>query len=141
MIRPFTNADHDDVIAVWRRASRQAHPFLDEEFLAREQREISERWLPLSETTVYETNGRVVGFVSVVGAEVGGLFVDPDYQSMGIGRSLLDHVLFSRSSLELDVFEANTIGRRFYDTYGFEVVGRSVHEDTGQPQLRLRLAT
>jgi putative acetyltransferase len=41
--------------------------------------------------------------------------------------------------LELDVFEENSIGRRFYETYGFDLVDRHFHDETGQPLLRLRL--
>ena len=139
MIRPYTLADLGQVVDVWHEASKQAHPFLDEAFLSREQGEIAERWLPLAETLVYELNEQVVGFVALIDNEVGGLFVAPDHQSKGIGRALLNRARVTRPFLELDVFEANAVGRRFYDTYGFEVVGRSIHEATGQPQLRLRL--
>jgi putative acetyltransferase len=51
----------------------------------------------------------------------------------------MDRARDSRPYLELDVFEANAIGRRFYDAYGFEFVGRHIHQASGQPQLRLRL--
>ena len=71
--------------------------------------------------------------------EVGGLFVAPGAQRRGIGRALMDHVRASRDNLELEVFEANEIGRAFYDAYGFEVVGERPDEDTGFCVLRLRL--
>lgn len=95
--------------------------------------------MPQSETFVYETDGRLVGFLSLVGNEVGGLFVDPGHQRRGIGQSLMDHARDSRPFLELDVFEANEAARRFYTAYGFELVDRHIHEASGQPELRLRL--
>ena len=56
-----------------------------------------------------------------------------------MGRALMDAARCSRSYLELDVFEANEVGRRFYDAYGFEVVERHMNDVVGQPELRLRL--
>jgi putative acetyltransferase len=139
MIRPYTNEDLGDVLDVWYRASLIAHSFLSEAFLAIERRQIAERWLPMAETMVYETDGRVVGFLALIGNEVGAIFVDPDHQGRGIGRALMDGARDSRPFLELNVFEANAIGRRFYDAYGFELVGRHMNETAGQPELRLSL--
>jgi putative acetyltransferase len=139
MIRPFTESDADELIDVWYRASLIAHPFLSEAFLASERTQIVERWLPVTDTSVYVLDGKVVGSISMMGNEVGGFFVDPEYQRRGIGRALMDHARDTRPHLELDVFEANAIGRRFYDKYGFELVERHIHAETGQPELRLRL--
>lgn len=116
-----------------------AHTFLSEDFLTNERLQIAERWLPMAETTVCEADGRVIGFLSLIGNEVGGIFVDPDHQGRGIGSALMDGARDSCPFLELSVFEANPIGRRFYDSYGFEFVGRRIDEDSGQPELRLRL--
>ena len=139
-IRPYTDEDLGELLDVWYRASLIAHPFLSEEFFETERRQIVELWLPVAETKVYETDG-VVGFLALMGNEVGGIFVDPEYQGRGIGRALMDAARDSRPFLELDVFEVNSIGRRFYDTYGFEFVDRHMNEATGQPELRLRLGT
>ncbi|MFQ5947756.1 MAG: GNAT family N-acetyltransferase [Acidimicrobiia bacterium] len=139
MIRSYANEDLHELLDVWYQASLVAHSFLSEEFFATERQQIAEHWLPVAETMVYETDGRVVGFLALVGNEVGAIFVHPEYQGSGIGRALMDHARASRPFLELDVFEANAIGRRFYDAYGFRLVDRHVHEATGQTQLRLRL--
>ncbi|NNC40523.1 MAG: GNAT family N-acetyltransferase [Acidimicrobiia bacterium] len=138
-IRSYADGDLEELLDVWYRASRIAHPFLSEEFLTTERREISERWLPLAETTVYDIEGHVVGFIALIGNEVGAIFVDPDHQSMGVGRALMNHARESRPVLELNVFEANAIGRRFYDAYGFEFVDRHIEEASGETELRLRL--
>ena len=139
MIRPYRPDDLEDVHDVWEQASRVAHSFLEDDFFENERVEIERQWLPMAETVVYDVAGKVVGFVSLIGDEVGAIFVLPDHQGRGIGTALMDRARASRPFLELDVFEANAIGRRFYDAYGFEFVRRHVHEPTGQPQLRLRL--
>lgn len=139
MIRPFSDRDLGAVLDVWYRASVVAHSFLSDDFFEAERRQIAEQWLPMAETSVYESGERVVGFLALIGNEVGAIFVDPDHQGRGIGRALMDAARDSRPFLELDVFEANTTGRRFYDLYGFEYVDRHTHDATGQPELRLRL--
>ncbi len=139
MIRPYADEDLDELLHVWYQASLVAHSFLSEEFLSTERREVAEHWLPMAETMVYQTDGRVVGFVSLIGNEVGAIFVDPDLWGRGIGRALMDRARESRPFLELNVFEANAVGRRFYAAYGFEFVDRHVSEATGQAELRLRL--
>jgi putative acetyltransferase len=127
------------VLDAWYQASLVAHSFLTEDFFESERQQIAEHWLPRADVVVYEIDGAVVGFLALIGNEVGAIFVLPAHQGRGIGRSLMDHARNSRPFLELDVFEANAIGRRFYHAYGFRIVDRHIHEATGQPELRLRL--
>lgn len=138
-IRAYTEHDLERVLEVWYAASVVAHSFLTDDFLAAERQQIADHWLPIADTIVYEIDGRVVGFLALIGNEVGAIFVDPRYQRRRIGRALMNEARASRPFLELDVFEANDMGRRFYSAYGFEQVGRHTHEATGQIQLRLRL--
>ena len=138
MIRPYEDDDLEALLDVWYRASLIAHPFLSADFLEAERLQIAEHWLPMAETMVYEADGRLVGFLALIGNEVGAIFVDPNFQRQGIGRALMDAARDSRPFLELDVFEANSIGRRFYANYGFEVVDHHLSEATGDPELRLR---
>jgi putative acetyltransferase len=139
LIRRYLDSDLDEVLDAWYEASMVAHSFLSPEFFVTERQLMAEQWLPSAETYVCERDGRVVGFISLVGDEVGGLFVHPEHQGRGAGRALMDHARSSRSSLELEVFEENPIGRRFYDAYGFEPIGSRFDPDTGHTQIRLHL--
>ena len=139
MIRPLVERDVDGLLDVWYRAAVIAHSFLPEEHFLGERVEIVQRWLPAADTVVYEIDGRVVGFLSLIRNEVGAVFVDPDLQRRGIGRELMDDARSRRPYLELGVFEANAIGRRFYERYGFRLIERRIEESTGEPELRLRL--
>lgn len=78
------------------------------------------------------------GSVSVVGNEVGGIFVEPANQNRGIRRALLKQVTAHRSSLELEVFAANTNGRRFCEACGFRALSEGFDEATGHPVIWLR---
>lgn len=139
-IRDYADWDLEELLDVWYRASLGAHAFLPEEFFAAERRAIVEQWLPMAETLVYESDGVVVGFLALIGNEVGAIFVDPDHQGRGVGRALMDHARSTRPFLELSVFEANHLGRRFYEKYGFEHVATQTNAATGETELRLRLA-
>lgn len=139
MIRGYLDGDLSSLLDVWYRASVAAHAFLPDEFFDSERREITEQWLPMAETVVHEIDGRLVGFLSLIGNEVGAIFVDPHHQGRGVGRALMDWARDARPHLELSVFEANESGRRFYESYGFEFVSRHINAATGHPELRLRL--
>lgn len=139
MIRKYAPEDKETVLGVWYESAQVAHPFWPPERFDHERRAIAEQFLPRAETYVFERMGAVVGFISLLGTEVGGLFVTPRYHRKGIGRALMDEVRASHDHLELDVFEANVIGRAFYQRYGFRVVGERVDEATGLRVLRLRL--
>jgi putative acetyltransferase len=97
-------------------------------------------YLPNAETWVWELDGRVVGFISLLGNEVGAIFVDPKVHGVGIGRALMDHARGLREELEVEVFKANVIGRAFYARYGFELMQEKVHDQTGLDMMRLMLA-
>jgi len=127
------------VLAAWYESARVAHPFWPAERFGVERKSIAERFLPLAETHVFERAGTVVGFISLLDNEVGGLFVDPRYHGQGIGRALMDLARTTRTPLELDVYADNAIGRAFYDAYGFGVVGQRLEESTGLRILRMRL--
>ena len=139
MIRPYNDADLDEVLDAWYSASLLGHPFLDDAFFERERDNIRKVYLPNAETWVFEQDGVVVGFIALIGNEVGGLFVDADHHGRGIGRALMDHAKSIRDVLGLLVFEDNKLGRAFYEKYGFRRVGEEIHEETGFMQLRLRL--
>lgn len=137
MIRKYSDKDCEAIIAVWFAASLIATPFLSDEFLTKERDNIGKIWLPKAETWVFEADDKLVGFISLIGNEVGAIFVHPDFQGRGSGRALMDHAASLRDYLYLDVFEENAIGRRFYDRYGFQFKRKHVHEQTGHMQIRL----
>ena len=140
MIRKYNKDDLAELLATWAAASSIAHPFLTEEFLASERENIPDLYLPNAETWVFEADGQVVGFIALIGTEVGAIFVHPDQQRDGVGSMLMNKAKALREELEVEVFVKNTIGRAFYEKHGFTVIEEKVHEATGNELLRLRLA-
>jgi putative acetyltransferase len=117
-----------------------AHPFLSEEFLELERHNIPNVYLPNAETWVWVADGQVIGFISLLGNEVGAIFVDPKFHRAGIGRALMDRARALRGALEVEVFARNLLGRKFYTKLGFEPMHQKRHDQTGFEVIRLRLA-
>lgn len=138
MIRPYQASDLQDILDAWYQASLIAHPFLSEEFLLEERGTIRDVYLPKAQTWVYEEEGKPVGFISLNGNEVGGIFVHPARQRQGIGRALMDQARSLHETLELEVFAANAIGRAFYAQYGFVPTRQFIDGETGHLMIRLR---
>jgi putative acetyltransferase len=139
-IRQYEDADLDSVTLSWESATRLAHPFMTEEFLAQERRNLSELYLPNTDTWVVEIEGTVAGFIALMGNEVGAIFVQPKYHGKGAGKILMDKAKELHGDLEVEVFSSNAIGRNFYTKYGFELYEKKMHEQTGQEILRLKFA-
>lgn len=137
MIRKYKVEDTAALEAAWRAATRIAHPFLDQSFVEQEADMLRRVYLPHSETWVIETEGDPVGFITLNGDEIGGLFLDPPCHGKGLGRALVDHAIALKGPMWLEVFEKNLAGRRFYDRYGFIETSRSIHDATGEMLLKV----
>ena len=140
-VRKYTASDLQEVLSTWENASNLAHPFLSADFQDQVRHDIPKLYLPNAETWVAEIDSNVVGFIALLGNEVGALFVQPSFHGKGIGKTLMDKAVELYDQLELEVFKANSIGRQFYAKYGFEEVGEEAHKATGKKVLRLKYST
>ena len=138
MIRKYKEDEIPILVEIWEEASAKAHPFLDSEFTEMVKNAMNNVYLPNSDTWVYEESGKIIGFISMLKNEIGGLFIYPDYHKKGIGTKLLTHIHQFHDELEVEVFENNQIGKPFYDKNGFEVFKDYIMEGTDQKVLRMR---
>ncbi|MBF6352006.1 GNAT family N-acetyltransferase [Nocardia flavorosea] len=139
-IRPYRPEDEEAVVGLWSRASRIAHPFIANEGAGERERKLREIYLVEADNWVAENPaGGVVGLMGLLGSEIGGLFVDPGAQKMGIGKQLVAHALRLHGRVTLDVFELNTAARAFYARLGFREIGRHPESDTGFTAITLEL--
>lgn len=139
-IRQYIESDLDDVLSTWENANKLAHPFLKEEFVDQVRKDIPALYLPNADTWVIEDEdeNKVVGFIALLGNEVGAIFLQPDDHGKKLGKMMMDIAQQLHGDLEVEVFEKNTIGREFYDQYGFEKISEMNHEATGEHVLRLK---
>lgn len=139
-IRQYENSDLNGVLTSWETATRLAHPFMTDEFIAQERKNVAEIYMPNTDTWVAEIAGDVQGFIALMGNEVGAIFLQPEHHGKGIGKALMDKAQELHGDLEVEVFKENAIGRKFYCQYGFEHMEEKLHEPTGQQVLRLKFA-
>ena len=137
MIRACRDSDIDAVVTVWREAGDFAHPFLSTEFQNSEARNVRNVYPQFAEIWVKEVDGTVIGFIALVGNEVGAIFVLPALHGIGIGRELMDFAVAHKGAVMVEVFRDNIVGRRFYDGYGFQIVAESLHGPSGQVVLKM----
>ena len=101
MIRKHTDQDLESIMKVWSSASAIMHPFLDKSFIAKVTSDMRNIYLPGSDTWVYTEDDNILGFVSMIENEIGGLFISPSSQSKGIGTKLVDFVTESHKKIKL----------------------------------------
>jgi GNAT superfamily N-acetyltransferase len=119
------------------RASLVAHP---------DAIELPETYLRGERVRVAAIDGRVVGFSCVLPgvaatAELDGLFVEPEYWRIGVGRRLLEDAFSRAREQAIDAIEvvANPRAEDFYRRLGFVVTGRVETRFGPANRMRVRI--
>ena len=92
----------------------------------------------LNNTYVYD-DGVVKGIIRIKGNEIEKLYVEPTFQSGGIGAQLLDFAVNEMCADFLWALEYNKRGIAFYRRHGFELTGEKMIEDEWVPLLKMTL--
>ncbi len=90
----------------------------------------------LAHTYVYD-DGVIKGFIRVIGGLVEKLFVEPQFQSGGIGAKLLRFAVNEKGAENLWALEYNERGIAFYKRNGFRLTGDRIIEDEVVPLLKM----
>ena len=136
-LRQYQHSDLEQVLSAWDNASKVGHHFLQQDFIAQERKNIPAIYLPNADTWVVEIEKQVVGFIAIHGTEVGALFLQPEYHGRKLGKLMMDKAQQLHGDLQVEVFEKNATGRAFYQQYGFSLLERKMHDETGEILLRL----
>ncbi|WP_435955772.1 N-acetyltransferase [Dryocola sp. BD626] len=134
MIRPLLAGEMDVLIALWLASTIHAHPFIAETYWRESESIVRNVYIPQSQTWVYEEQGRVVGFISILDERfVGALFVDERYSGQGVGGALIGHVKARFPELSLEVYQKNQRAVHFYHKQGFRIEESAWQEETRHP--------
>jgi putative acetyltransferase len=140
IIRAYAPQDTDALVKIWERANALAHTFLAPAFVAQVKRDMREIYLPNAETWVLLDHGSPVGFVAMIGAEIGGLFLNPAFHGRGIGKVMTNHVAAPHGPLRVEAFVENEIGRRFYERCEFVRTADYLHEPSGRMTAKMAMS-
>ena len=89
----------------------------------------------LAHTYVYD-DGIIKGFIRIHGTLIDKLFIEPAFQSKGIGAALLQFAV-EQGANELWALEYNKRGIAFYQRHGFRLTGEKIMEDEWVPLLKM----
>ncbi|QYN46978.1 GNAT family N-acetyltransferase [Gilliamella sp. ESL0405] len=136
MIREFQSTDLDKVMSIWLEANLQAHDFIDPEFF-KQNFQLVKMLIPMSTVYVQDLNG-VKGFIGLTENYISGLFVEQAYQRQGTGKALVNKAKQRFNELLVHVYEKNTAAIDFYLAQNFEIVSKSLNEETQEAELLMR---
>lgn len=136
MIRKLRKADINRVAEIWLDTNRKAHAFIPASYWERNFASVKEM-LPQAEVYVYESAGKIQGFVGLSGEYIEGIFVSDEVQSQGIGKRLLDHMKAIKDTLRLSVYQKNTRTIHFYQREGFVIQREGLDESTGEKEFTM----
>lgn len=136
MIRMFDACDLNQVMELWLNGNIEAHDFIPRNYWESNAPMVREQLLQ-AEIYVYETDGKILGFVGLQGDYLAGIFVDRHARSMGIGGQLIHYVQKIRRTLTLNVYRKNQRAMEFYLREGFSVLSEDIDEATGETDIVL----
>ncbi|PHM33091.1 N-acetyltransferase [Xenorhabdus innexi] len=138
MIRKFIKTDMEDVLVIWLEASIKAHHFVAADFWQSQVENMRNIYIPASEVYVYTQNQKAIGFYALHNDILAAIFVSPDSQGQGVGKTLLTDAKSRRAELTLSVYQENKSSYHFYLSQGFYVAEENKDETTGHPEYVMR---
>jgi putative acetyltransferase len=140
-LRPYSAADEDAAIELWRRTWVQHYPQID--FHARVDWWRA-RWrgelVPVARIVLAELGGVLIGFVTVDPKTMylDQIVVAPEHWGAGVALVLLEEAKrLSPRGLELLVNKDNARAIRFYEKHGFAHAGEDKNPVSGKPVNRM----
>jgi putative acetyltransferase len=140
-LRPYTAADEEAAIELWRRTWQLHYPRID--FTARlpwwRARWRSEL-VPVATIMIAESAGSLLGFVTVDATThyIDQIVVAPEAWGSDVAGALIAEAKrLSPSGLDLTVNADNARAVRFYEKHGFAITGEDVNPLSGAPVRKM----
>lgn len=124
LIRKYENSDFDQLCHVMDRARMQELKTANMEQVFIQLRDAPYLgYLLKCKIYVAIKEEKMVGFVGLRSHELSFLYVDPNFQNLGVGKKLIEFALKRlEKPIKLEVFTDNLAAKALYRKYGFRVV-------------------
>lgn len=134
MIRRFEIKDIDKLMEIWLITNIKAHDFIDENYWKNNFNMVKEMF-PQAEIYLYGEGEEILGFAGLMENYIAGIFVLENFQSKGVGKSLLDYVKKIKSQLTLQVYEKNIRAVKFYERENFKIQLEQIDENINEKEF------
>ena len=137
MLRKMKTDDLDPVVQIWLESNRQAHSFIEADYWEKNKEEVR-KMLPHSLIEIAEIECNIVGFIGMNETKIEGLFVNSNFQSRGIGHSLIEWAKTRNEVLTLYVYQKNQRALKFNLKEGFVIHKQLIDEETGEIEFLMQ---
>lgn len=134
-IKKITKKDIPQIVDIWYEVSLQAHDFISRDYWKSSKDQMSNKYIPMSETYKATDGDEILGFISLLDDYLAAIFVKSEFQGKGIGSLLLNHAMALRNTLQLKVFCKNIKSVEFYTSRGFSVISEAKDNETRESEL------
>ena len=129
-----TEKDYPELSELWEASVRSTHHFLSEEDIQYYKPLVQNVYFPAVQLYIIKNkDNRISGFLGLSDDLIEMLFIHPDEQGKGYGKTLLEFAVNERGFRKVDVNEQNEQAFRFYRNRGFEVISRDETDAQGKP--------
>lgn len=136
MIRKARPADLEQLMQIWLNGNLQAHNFVPASYW-RDNYTIVKKQLLKADVFVYEDEGKIQGFVGLIGSYVAGIFVQKENRGHGVGTKLLNYVKKNRQHFSLDVYVKNKAAVQFYLHQKLKIAKEDTDSNTDEKEYRM----
>jgi putative acetyltransferase len=140
-IRKYRSTDFSEILKIYSLTKLEELRFEAEEFhfLSLELDEKRFKAFKECEVFVYEKS-EIFGYCAFLGNEIRALFVLPQFQGKGIGKSMLKFMLEKiAGKASLNLVASNAPAKRLYESFGFGVTSEFVAEYNGKTVLAIQM--
>lgn len=132
-------AEASELGFIWLQASIEAHSFISSSYWQDNLEDMVTKYIPNSQTYVYEADGKIEGFVSLVNSNhIAAIFVRPEMQGKGIGGKLMKFVMDGHKELTLTVYKKNKKSVDFYTRHSFVCETEAIDTATREPEIMMK---